>query len=230
MTDRQSIHVDEQDLVADEFEVFRMIITMDHMVILRHRLDQTEQLRPGFFGEFVLHEPRPVKRRLAHIRQFAFRHHSAVDDLEHLNVFIHTPVHLLRIHCQDLGERLRIEQFKYRTIAVPDAHDIVGDRCRHAQDHSQPRDFPLVLDLIKRIGVVVDLDDIIPVDPVHRAVGALADHFAALDRNNAVCFLHRHHLGESGHLENLIDFGVYSRDRQIFVFFAQPQDHPETGA
>ena len=230
MADRQGVHVDEQDLVADEFEVFRMIIAVDHMIILRYRLDQTEQLRPGLFRQFVLHEPRPVEHGLAHIRQFALRHHGAVDDLEHLNVFVHTPVHLLRIRCQDLGERLRIEQFKYRSIAVPDAHNIVGDRRRHTQDHSQPRDFPLVLDLIERIGVVVDLDDIIPVDPVHRAVGALADHFAALDRDNAICFFHRHHLGEAGHLEDLVDLGVHPRDRQIFVFFAQPQDHPEAGA
>ena len=227
---RQGVHVDEQDFVADEFQVLGMVIAVDHVVVMRNRFHHRHQLFPGLFRQVVFYEMRPVDGRLPHIREFALRHHGPVDGLEHLDVFLDAPIHLLRVLRQDLRERLRVEQFEDRAIAVPDADDVVRDGRRHAQDHRQSGDLAFVLDLIQRIRVVVDLDDIVPVDAVDRAIGAAPDDLAALDRNDLVGFLDGHHLREAGHVEDLVDLRTGPCDGDVLKTLAQPQDQPQPRA
>ena len=87
-----------------------------------------------------------------------------------------------------------------------------------------------MLDIGQRVGVFIDLDDVILVDAVDLAVGAAADLLAALHRNHTVGFFHRHHFGKAGHIEDLIDLGIDVDDLQRRAAFFQPQDHAETGA
>ena len=153
-----------------------------------------------------------------------------MDRLEHLYILLHAPVHLVRLVGQDLGKRARVEQLKHRTVALPHLDHVVGNSRGHAQDQRKLCHLALMLDVSKRVGIVVNLDDIVLVDAVDRAVCAAADLLASLHIDDAIGLFHRHHLGEAGHIQDLIDLGVDVDDAQIRIFLFQPQYHTQTRA
>ena len=61
-----------------------------------------------------------------------------------------------------------------------------------------------MLDIFESVGVVIYLYYVVFVDSVDSAVGALSDLFAAFDRDDFVCLFNLHHLGETGHIKNLV--------------------------
>ena len=230
MADREGVHVDQQHLVVLQFEIFGVVVAMEHVVVMRHSLNEGEQLLSRFLRQIVLHKARPAQHRLLHIRQLSGGDDGGMDLFEYVHILFHAPVHLLRLGGQDLGEGAGVEQLEHGAVAVPHLHHVVGNGGWDAEDQRQLGHLALMLDIGQRVGVFIDLDDIILVDAVDLAVGAAADLLAALHRNLAVGLFHRHHLGKAGHIEDLIDLGIDVDDLQRRAAFFQPQDHAETGA
>ena len=133
------------------------------------------------------------------------------------------------IGLDQFGKRFRVQQFKDGTVAFADLDDIVRDRCRDAQDQGCTGELSFTLDLRQRVRFEVDFDDRIGIDAVDLAVGALADDFAAFDRDFTVGFLNVHHLGETGDVEDLIDLGIDVDDLQIGEILLQTQQDAQTG-
>ena len=125
MTHGKRVHVDHQHFAARKDDVLRMIVAMDHMVAVRDRLDHAEQFSAVFFRQRRLQSFRRAADLVLDGGQFPFGHGDAVDLLQHIGVFLYTPVHALRFLRQDLRERSRIQQFKDRTIAFADADNVV---------------------------------------------------------------------------------------------------------
>ncbi len=86
------------------------------------------------------------------------------------------------------------------------------------------------MNIRERVGVFIDLYDVILVDAVDRAVRAAADLLTALDRNDAVRLFDLHQFGKASHVEDLIDVGMDVCDRQIGIGFFDPQQHAKTCA
>ena len=227
---RQGVHVDEQDLAVRELHIFRVIVPVDHVMILRDRFDHREELLPGFLRQIVLHEFAPGNDRLPDIGQFSLRHLRPVDLLQQLHVLLHAPVHLLRLGRQDLRERPGVEQFEHRAVALPDPHHVVGNGGGDPQNEGRPRHLPLVLDLLQRVGIVVDLHDVVHVDPVNGAVSTASDLLASFDGHDPVGLVHLHHLREAGHVKDLIDLGTDIADPDLRMLSAQPQQYAQACA
>ena len=203
---------------------------MDHVIVMGNLLDHGEQLLPRLLRQIVLGIVRPIQRRLLHIRQLSGGDQSPVDLLEHAHEFLDAPVHLLRLSGQDLGEGAGVEQLKHRAVAVPHLHDIIGDGRGDAQDQRHLGHFPLVLNILQRVGVLIDLHHVVLVDAVELAVGAAADLLAALDGHHTVGLLHGHHLGKAGHVQDLVDLGADIDDAHGGLGFPNAQQHPQPGA
>ena len=193
VADGQRIHVDEQHFVVLEFEVLCMIVSVYHVVVVRHGLHHGEKFLSLLFRQIVLHERCPSDDGLLHVWQFALRHQSRVDQFEHLDVLLHAPVEPVRLFSDDLRERL--------------FYHIIRDGSRYAEYEGQPSHFAFVLDVVQSVRIVEHLDYVVLVDPVDGAVGSASYFFAARDIHTAVCLLDTHHLGEARHLEHLVYFG-----------------------
>ena len=63
------------------------------------------------------------------------------------------------------------------------------------------------MDICKRLRIEIGLDHGVAVDPIDLTVGALSDHLAAFNGDNAVRLLDVHHLGKARHIEDLIYVG-----------------------
>ena len=206
-----------------------MIITVDHMIVMRHCLDQRKEFLSFRFRKVVLHEPGPADHGLPHIRQFTRSHDCTVDLAKKPDILMDTPVEFLRFICQNIGKRPGIQQFKNRTITVADPYYIIGDRCGNAQNEGKACHLTLMLDIFQRISVVVHLDHIIAVDAVKRPVCALSDDLAAFDRYAAISLFHLHHLSKTGHLQHFVYLRPDIDDRKILMLFPEMQNDPQTG-
>ena len=102
MSDREGVHVYQQDFVAGQLQIFRVVVTVDHVVILRNSFNEGQKLLPVLLRQVILHEPRPAESRFLDIRKVAFRNEGAVDLFQHIHVFFDTPIHALRLRCQYL--------------------------------------------------------------------------------------------------------------------------------
>ena len=100
----------------------------------------------------------------------------------------------------------------------------------HARHECLARKLPLVVDLRERVVVLINLYDRVGVDAVNLAVRAFADHLAPVYAQLAVGLGDGHHLGEAGHVENLIDVGGSVDDLRVRVRFFQTQNDAQTGA
>ena len=230
MAHSQRVHVDEEDFVVLQFQILGMVIAVDHMVVVRYRLHQGVQLLPGVFRQIVPHESSPGKSRFLHIGQLAGGDQGAVDLFEHIHVFVHAPVQLLRLGGEDLGKRPGVQKLEHGAVAVAHLDHVIGDGGGDAEDEGQLGHLALMLDVSQRVGVVVDLDHVILVDAVDGAVGAAADLLAALNGYHAVSLFHLHHFRKAGHVQDLVYFGVDVDDAQIRTGLFQAQDHPQSGA
>ena len=72
------------------------------MVVVRDRFDQSEKLVTRFGGDMVPDEAHPRERRFLHIGEFSFGNDGRMDLAEQINVFLHAPVHPLRLVSEDL--------------------------------------------------------------------------------------------------------------------------------
>ena len=224
----QRIHIDQEHLAVLQFQVPGMIVSVDHMVIMRHILHQPDQFGADRRIELFLYKTRPDEGRILHVRQLSLWYHSTVDLPQHLDIFFHAPVHLLRLSSQDPGKRSRVQKFEYGTVMVAHFDDIIGDRCRDPEDQRQLGHFPLMPDLLKRILVVVHLDHIILIDPVDGSVRTAADLLAAFDADDTVGLLHHHDLGEARHIKDLVDFRADARDLHLRPGLLHSQQDPQT--
>ena len=84
-----------------------------------------------------------------------------------------------------------------------------------------------MLNVGERVGIVIDFHDIVLIDPVDRAVRAVSDLLAAFDRYDAVLLLHSDDLGEAGHIEDLVDFGIYIHHPKVGIILLQAQDNAQ---
>ena len=130
-------------------------------------------------------------------------------------------VDVLRLFLYQSGNGFCIYQLEHRGIVLPDTHDIVRDRCGDAQDQRFSRDFTLMPDLVQAVRILVYFYDRIRIDPVNDPVRPLSDHLASVDRDAPVGPLHRHHLGKTGHVQDLIDFRGCIADPQAGVLFSK---------
>ena len=103
-------------------------------------------------------------------------------------------------------------QLENGTVTVPDLYDIVGDRSGDPENECKLCNLTLVLDVIKSICVVVDLYDIVLVDPVYGTVGTAAYLLASFHGNLPVGLLDREHLRKSGHFKYSVDVGIDVND------------------
>ncbi len=86
-----------------------------------------------------------------------------------------------------------------------------------------------MLNILERLGVVVDLDHAVLVDAVDRAVCAVADLLCAGNGYDAIGLLHGHHFREAGHIEDLVDLGIDVDDPQLRMLLSNAQDHTQPG-
>ena len=205
MAHRQRIHINQKNLIILQFQIFRVIVPVNHMIILGHFLHHGQELLSGLFRQIVQHKSGPADSCLLHIRQLSGRNLCPVDLFEHIHIFLHAPVHLFRLGSQNLGEGTGVEELEYRPVAVSHLDHIIGNGCRNAQDQSQLCYFPLMLDIRKRVRIIINFYYIVLVNPVNGTVGTAADLLTALNGNQAVGLFHRHHLGKACHIQDLID-------------------------
>ena len=59
MSDRERVHVDEEHLVILELDVLCVIISMQHVVIMRNGLNKRKQLSAGLLRKDILYELNP---------------------------------------------------------------------------------------------------------------------------------------------------------------------------
>ena len=230
MANRQSIHVDQDDFVICQLQILRVVVPVDHVVIVRNFVHHVQQFLSCCLRQIVLHEINPFEGSFLHVRQITFRNNSAVYLFQHVNILFHAPVHSLRLICQYLRERLGVEKLKYGTVTVADADNIVGNSRWDAENQSESRHFPLMLNLLQRVSVVVYLYDIVMINSVDRSVGTSSNNLAPLNGNCPVCPFNVHHLCEPGHVEYIVYLrtGVY--DVYVFICFSQAQQNPQSGA
>ena len=97
MSDSQCVHVDKEHLIVLQLKVLRVIVAVDHVIIVRYRLNKGKQLFARFLRQVILHEFCPANDSILHIRQFAFRDQRRVDKLEHLYILLYAPVEFFRL-------------------------------------------------------------------------------------------------------------------------------------
>ena len=76
---RKRVHVDQQNLVVLQLDIFSVIIPVNHMVVVRNRLDQRKQLLCRVLGQAALHGGHPVQYRFFDILELSFGSNRAVD-------------------------------------------------------------------------------------------------------------------------------------------------------
>ena len=59
MADCQSVHIDQQDFVPLQLQVFGVIITMDHVIVVRDILHECQKFFSGILRKVSLHKLRP---------------------------------------------------------------------------------------------------------------------------------------------------------------------------
>ena len=93
----QCVHVDEQHLIVLELQILCVVVTVDHVIVLRYGFNHGKQLLCLVFRQVILHEFCPANDSILHIRQFAFRDQRRVDKLEHLYILLYAPVEFFRL-------------------------------------------------------------------------------------------------------------------------------------
>ena len=140
---------------------------------------------------------------------------------------MHIALEPVGIGGDELGEARGVQQLEHGAVALADAHDVIRNRRRHAEDEGRARKLALAVNVRQRVGVIIDLHNRIGVDAVDLAVGALTDDLAAVDGDAAVGLRDRHHLGEARHLENLIHVGGGVDHLHAGEALAQAQQHAQ---
>ena len=113
VSDRKSVHIDQKDLVVLQHQIFGVVVSVDHVVVMMYFFHKRDQLFPCLRRKIVLQESCPGKNCLFHIRQLPRRDQGRVNDAEHFHILMDTPVQLIRFFYKDPGKRTRIEKFKH---------------------------------------------------------------------------------------------------------------------
>lgn len=153
-----------------------------------------------------------------------------MDFLDQINIQPHIFIQFFRFPGNQLGKRLGIEQFKYRSIALSHPHHIIGNGSRNAQNKGPPGQIPLPVNIGQGVGIEIYFDNGIRIQPVYLAIGPLTDHLAALHRKLTICLFHRHHFGKARHLQNFVYAGLGMDDPEPRLVFPEAKDDTQPGA
>ena len=87
---RKRIHIDQQHFVVLQLDVFGVKISVNHVVVMRHRLHKREQLLRRLRRQTALHGGYPVQYLFFDIFELTFGNNRAVDFLSN---FTNSPTH-----------------------------------------------------------------------------------------------------------------------------------------
>lgn len=147
----------------------------------------------------------PGAENIPHVGDAALRHVGAVQRLCQRHILIDILPELIGVVPHGVVQRVGAQQLEYHAIALPDPHRVIGNDGGDAVQESGAGKAAFLLNSGERLAGPVDLDNLVFVQTVHRAVAALADFLAALDAELAQLFAHVQQFGKAGGLKNLVD-------------------------
>lgn len=118
-----------------------------------------------------------------------------------------------------MRQSIRINQFKYRSIALPTLYNIICDGCRYSRDKRIPGIFNFSLNLIKRFRLIVYFDNGICVQAIHGAVSAPSYELAPIRRDCAQRLFNRNDIAKTSHTKNFINFIGSVDDLHVILGF-----------
>ena len=174
------IHVDQQALLFLIHNIPEMIISVEHVHIVRHRVDQRIELVIYFSRHVVFQDFDPVQGSVFDIRHNPLFHRTGVDEFQEFDTHFHKFIQALFSALQKLNIGFCVQQLINRAVApFFNLNHIIGDRRRNAEDKSGTGQFPLMMNSRQGICIFVHLDDVFPVKAIYLPVRPLADQLAA---------------------------------------------------
>ena len=227
----QLVHVDQQALAVLVHHVLDVVVPVHQVGILRHGCDQPAEFFILFRVQALLRGLRPAQHLLLHRRQDVVLHFLGVDDFQQVDASLRDLVRRLFTAVEQVSKAFGVQQLKHGAVAaVFNAYHVIGNGRRHPRHEGQPRQFPLPVNILQRVGIQEDLHDRIRGDPVDLTVGAPADHLAPFHRDDAVSFSDIRQVRKPRHIQDFIHFGMNIDEFRVRHLLDQPQKYPQPRA
>ena len=230
-----AVHVDEVELpIAVHHDVLGMAVPMHQMIVIRHGLQHGLQLLCAIGGKIFPDPPQPsqhpIPARLTDGTAARSIRRNLMDAFQKLHHHSRIFLDAIRPVVDQRRQCLCLQHLVHRAKAVPQTHDIIGNRRGDAQHEHRLCRLQFRPYLFQREIFPVGFDHRIAVHAIDLPIGALGQLRASIHREPPHHLFRRHHLGESRHLEDFIGFRRHIHKGNALHALGKYQKDPEAHA